>query len=104
MKPSVVIPNKSTSFLKGDFSRITADLTPCSMDISPPQSDGSSVSMDETMSTCDSLKSPEVEYLDNNDIAAVDSIERKTSSKLYISEHIEAAGFILLFVYFSVGL
>ncbi|PSS19901.1 Cyclin-A1-1 like [Actinidia chinensis var. chinensis] len=92
VKPSVVIPNKSTSFLKGDdFSRIIAAPAPCSMDISPPQSGGSSVSMDETMSTCDSLKSPEVEYLDDNDIAAVDSIERKTSSKLYISEHIEAA-------------
>ncbi|XP_057505460.1 cyclin-A1-1 [Actinidia eriantha] len=92
VKPSVVIPNKITSFLKGDnFSRITTAHTPCSMDISPPQSDGSSVSMDETMSTCDSLKSPEVEYVDDNDIAAVDSIERKTSSKLYISEHIEAA-------------
>ena len=37
------------------------------------------------MSTCDSFKSPEVEYMDVDDLA-VNSIERKTCSKLYISE------------------
>ncbi|KAL6984286.1 Cyclin-A1-1 [Sarracenia purpurea var. burkii] len=91
VKPSVVISSKNTSFIKSDdLSRITAPPATCSMDTSP-QSDGFSVSLDETMSTCDSLKSPEVEYVDNNEIAAVDSIERKTSSKLYISEHMETS-------------
>ncbi|THG05964.1 hypothetical protein TEA_008371 [Camellia sinensis var. sinensis] len=89
VKPSVVVSSKSTSFIKGnDLSRIIAPPAPCSMDISPPESDGS-FSLDETMSTCDSLKSPDVEYVDNNDIVSVDSIERKTCSKLYISEHVE---------------
>ncbi|KAF5806295.1 putative cyclin [Helianthus annuus] len=59
------------------------------MEVSPVKSDGLSVSMDETMSTCDSLNSPDVEYIDSNDIAAIESIERKTSSKLNISDHVE---------------
>ena len=62
------------------------------MDVSPSKSDGLSVSMDETMSTCDSLNSPDVEYIDNNDIAAIDSIERRTCSKLNISDHVETTG------------
>lgn len=70
--------------------------------------------MDETMSTCDSFKSPEVEYMDVDDLA-VNSIERKTCSKLYISEHVEAEGcifalsiYVVSFVFnvkiFSLGL
>ncbi|KAL6990838.1 hypothetical protein U1Q18_008960 [Sarracenia purpurea var. burkii] len=43
------------------------------------------------MSTCDSLNSPEVEYVDNNEITTVDSIERKTSSKLYISKRTDTS-------------
>lgn len=62
------------------------------MDLSPSASDGQSVSMDETTSTCDSLKSPEIEYLDNHDIEAVDSLERKTCNKLCISENVEKPG------------
>ncbi|KAL4565799.1 hypothetical protein LXL04_029905 [Taraxacum kok-saghyz] len=57
------------------------------MDVSPSKSD-----MDETMSTCESLNSPDVEYIDNNDIAAMESIERKTCSKLNISDHVETTG------------
>ncbi|CAH1439602.1 unnamed protein product [Lactuca virosa] len=57
------------------------------MDVSPSKSD-----MDETMSTCESLNSPDVEYIDNNDIAAMESIERKTCSKLNISDHTETTG------------
>lgn len=96
VKPSVAVSSKSSPFIKyDDFPRIPAPDAPCGMDISSPHSDGSSVSMDETMSSCDSLKSPEFEYVDNTEIAAVDSIERRTSSKLYISEHMEAAGIIL---------
>jgi cyclin A len=47
------------------------------------------------MSTCDSFKSPEVEYIDNNDVPAVDSINRKTFSNLFISDHDEKAGVFL---------
>ncbi|KAF4352961.1 hypothetical protein F8388_008382 [Cannabis sativa] len=56
-------------------------ITCTSMDVSPTQSENLSVSLDETMSVCDSFKSPEVEYV------AVDSINKKTFSNLYISEH-----------------
>lgn len=97
VKPCSTVSSKSTTFSSSDvtLSRIIAPPVPRSMStgISPIQSDGLSVSMDETMSTCDSLKSPDVEYIDDNDMAAVDSIERKTCCKLYISEHVEATGF-----------
>ncbi|KAK7351103.1 hypothetical protein VNO77_10288 [Canavalia gladiata] len=62
------------------------------MVVSPSKSDGKSVSMDETMSSCDSFKSPDIEYVDNSDVAAVDSIERKTFSNLNISDTTEPAG------------
>lgn len=99
VKPSTVVPGKS------DGSKVTSLPTsyevaptistlsaPCSMDFSPSESDGVSVSMDESMSTCDSFKSPQVEYIDNNDVPAVDSIDRKTFSNLHISENAETAG------------
>lgn len=79
---AVVAPSNVTA-----FSRTNATAVSSSMDVSPSKSDGVSVSLDETMSTCDSFKSPDVEYLDNNDISAVDSVERKTKSSLCISGH-----------------
>lgn len=93
VKPTALIPCKDTSLPKSDgtASTVTALPDPCSLDVSPNRSDGISASMDETMSTCDSFKSPEVEYMDVDDLA-VNSIERKTCSKLYISEHVEAEG------------
>ncbi|XWS21667.1 hypothetical protein CRYUN_Cryun30bG0074200 [Craigia yunnanensis] len=45
--------------------------TPRSMNISPCRSLCASVSVDETMSTCNSLKSPEFEYVENEEISAV---------------------------------
>ncbi|XP_022141694.1 cyclin-A1-1 [Momordica charantia] len=80
--PSVVAPSNVTA-----FSRNAATTVSSSMDVSPTKSDGVSVSLDETMSTCDSFKSPEVEYMDNNDVPAVDSVERKTKISLCISDH-----------------
>ncbi|KAK7385150.1 hypothetical protein VNO78_30862 [Psophocarpus tetragonolobus] len=62
-----------------------------SIDVSPSKSDGRPVSVDETMSTCYSIKSPEVEYLDNRDVSAVDSIQ-KMASKLSISDTTEPEG------------
>ncbi|KAJ4981752.1 hypothetical protein NE237_032589 [Protea cynaroides] len=70
---------------------LAAPLAPSSIYISPSRSDGGSVSLDETMSTCDSLKSPDVEYIDNADASAVASIERRTCNNLYISDHAEPA-------------
>lgn len=79
---SAVAPSNVTAFSRTDATAISS----C-MDVSPTKSDGVSVSLDETMSTCDSFKSPDVEYMDNNDVPAVDSVERKTKSSLCISGH-----------------
>lgn len=87
--------SKTVSVQRSDavVPKITAIPLPatCGMDISPSHSDGSSVSMDESMSTSDTVRSPEVEYIDDNETAAVESIEKKACSTLYISEHVKAA-------------
>lgn len=70
--------------------------TPGSMDISPDRSLSGSVSLDETMSTCDSLKSPEFEYVENEDVSAVKWIERKANYNLYISKYTQREGSFLL--------
>ncbi|CAE5993889.1 unnamed protein product [Arabidopsis arenosa] len=59
---------------------------------SPSKSDDGSVSMDETMSSSDSYKSPQVEYIDNDEVSAVVSIERKALSNLYITPNSETIG------------
>ncbi|XVF39280.1 hypothetical protein PTKIN_Ptkin01aG0022000 [Pterospermum kingtungense] len=97
VKPSSVLPPKvvATSFPRGNEVVLPPPPpppAPCSMEFSPSISDGASVSMDETMSTCDSFKSPEVEYMDSREVTAIDSIERKSFSNLYISDNVEATG------------
>lgn len=52
-------------------------------DVSPVRSDADSVSMDE----CDSLRSPDVEYVDNSVVSVVNSIEKRTCRNLNISEN-----------------
>lgn len=101
-KSFAVVSHKDSSLPRCDvtLSRIIAPPAPCNIDVSPVQSDGLSVSMDESMSTCDSLNSPEVEYIDNSDVAAVDSIERKASNKLHISENVETEGLQFLSDFF----
>ncbi|BAT78675.1 Cyclin-A1-1 G2/mitotic-specific cyclin-A1-1 [Vigna angularis] len=69
---------------------VTVTVPPPVLDVSPCKSDAMSVSMDESMSSCDSFKSPDIEYVDNSDVAAVDSIERKTFSNLNISDSTES--------------
>ncbi|GAB4844149.1 hypothetical protein Ancab_037456 [Ancistrocladus abbreviatus] len=93
-KTSVAVISSTASLQKSDelVSHTTFLPAPHSMDISPTQSDGLSVSMDESLSTCDSLKSPEVEYLDEYDATALDSIERKTCNNLHISDPVGQAG------------
>ncbi|CAA2991996.1 cyclin-A1-4 isoform X2 [Olea europaea subsp. europaea] len=94
VKPSMVVSSKNTAFSKSNavLSSISVAPAPCTMNVSPDQSVSLSISIDESMSTCDSMNSPEVEYIDNNEITAVDSIERNTSNKLCISECVEVAG------------
>ncbi|KAL3736730.1 hypothetical protein ACJRO7_025637 [Eucalyptus globulus] len=82
-KPSGVLPSVNPSIPRIE---IAVDPMPCSMVVSPSRSDMQSVSLDESMSTCESFKSPDVEYIDNEDVSAVDSIDRKTFSNLYISD------------------
>lgn len=90
-KQSAVVPKKNPALpiCDGTLSRNVIPSGPCSMDLSLDQSDNLSVSMDESVSTCDSLKSPEVEYIDKSNVADIDSIERKTCDKLHISDHVE---------------
>ncbi|KAL2520004.1 Cyclin-A1-1 [Forsythia ovata] len=93
VKPSIVASSKNATLPKSDIvSKILASPTPSSMDTSPDQSDVESVSMDESMSTRDLLKSPEVEYIDNNEVEADESIEGKVSNMLCISEPVEISG------------
>ncbi|KAI3842582.1 hypothetical protein MKW92_018621 [Papaver armeniacum] len=67
------------------------------------RSDGGSVSMDESMSTCDSLKSPDIEYVDNINPLVVDSIERKAGNNFYISKHIEAGNLCKRDIFVKLG-
>lgn len=77
---------------------VVAGLVPCSSAISPNRS-RDSMSLDESMSTCDSMKSPEFEYIDNVDSTAVASLERRASKSLHISENSGAEGWFSLSVY-----
>ncbi|GAV71922.1 Cyclin_N domain-containing protein/Cyclin_C domain-containing protein, partial [Cephalotus follicularis] len=67
-------------------------IAPRSMDISPSSSVGGSVSLDQSMSTCNSLQSPEFEYVDNEDASVVTYIGRETNNSLYISEQAQTEG------------
>lgn len=92
VKTEVAIPPK-VSTCDENVPTIPAVLSQiCGMDVSPSKSDGNSVSMDESMSACDSFKSPDVEYIDNNDIPAIDSINRSTFRNLHISDDSETTG------------
>jgi cyclin A len=112
LKSNVLVPSKDTSFPGSDQPMASAAVlsAPCSkepvlpapssilhglrgVDVSPSGSVSGSISMDESMSTCDSLKSPQFEYIDNEDASAVTLIERKTSNSLYISDNAEKTGF-----------
>uniref|UniRef100_A0ACD5VVF3 Uncharacterized protein n=1 Tax=Avena sativa TaxID=4498 RepID=A0ACD5VVF3_AVESA len=51
-----------------------------------PGNSGESICTDETMSTCDSMKSPEFEYIDNGDSPLLDSLQRRANENLRISD------------------
>ncbi|KAK2659447.1 hypothetical protein Ddye_005980 [Dipteronia dyeriana] len=91
---AAAVPSKVISLPRSDeiSPSITALSVPCNMDVSPSKSDGNSVSMDESMSASDSFKSPDVEYIDDNDNPAVDSINRSTFRNLHISDDAETTG------------
>ncbi|KAI3951982.1 hypothetical protein MKW92_022636 [Papaver armeniacum] len=105
VKTNVVSHYKGASIATkdGPITTIIPPLVPCRKDISPSRSDGGSVSMDESMSTCDSLKSPDIEYVDNIDPLVVDSIERKAGNNFYISKHIEAGNLCKRDIFVKLG-
>lgn len=98
VKSSVVVPSKSMPSRRTEeiahvpVPAITTLPAQCSIAVSPSRSDEHSLSVDETMSTCESFKSPDVEYVDNNEVSALDSVDRKTFSNLCISEHAAKTG------------
>ncbi|KAL5227166.1 hypothetical protein ABZP36_015431 [Zizania latifolia] len=70
-------------------------IVPCSRFASPVHS-GDSVSVDETMSTCDSMKSPDFEYIDNGESSSVlASLQRRANENLRISEDRDVEGLLL---------
>ena len=100
VKSSSVVSCEDTSFPKSDqplgsltnlpaSSGVVSVLSaPTTMGVSPSRSDGS-ISLDETMSTSDSLKSPEFEYIDDHDVSAVGFIETKKGTGLHLWKHVE---------------
>ncbi|XP_010521286.1 PREDICTED: cyclin-A1-2 isoform X2 [Tarenaya hassleriana] len=96
-KANTMVPYKATGSANSDFCRTydaVSSLPPlpsssrAAMDASPARSDLDSVSLDESISTCDSFKSPEVEYMDNID----DPLERKCPSSLGKNDEIIIMG------------
>lgn len=91
---------------KPSFPPLVAD---SGLSLSPSASDVASVPMDESMSTCESLNSPDIEFVDNGCSSAVASLERKTSSNLHISEAVDTrkgdqSNHIFFFSLFVVGI
>ncbi|CAN6444609.1 unnamed protein product [Victoria cruziana] len=93
-KVSVVITQDEELRCKQDIQLSVADakLGARTMDTSPmrSRSDEGSVSLDESMSTCESMKSPDFEYIDTADLSSVASLERRTSQHLCISDETHA--------------
>lgn len=110
--PKAIATTSTSTSTSGSFSESVLPVVSTTFNVpvssamdlsSPGKSDGMSVSMDETMSSCDSFKSPDIEYVDNSDVAGVDSIERKTYCSLNISDTDYPKGRILMrFCFFSV--
>ncbi|KAG0498226.1 hypothetical protein HPP92_002917 [Vanilla planifolia] len=79
----------STITSDGPISIIASRLIPGD-NAKSPCSSGGSISIDETMSTCDSLKSPEFEYIDHGDSSMVASLERQATHNLHISDDMDS--------------
>ncbi|KAH9691300.1 Cyclin-A1-1 [Citrus sinensis] len=86
---AIPAPSSNISSLPASSSAI---MVPICKNISLSTSVSGSVSLDETMSTCDSLKSPEFVYIDKEDSSAVKSIERRTCSSVNISDCAQGKG------------
>ncbi|XP_038725090.1 cyclin-A1-4-like [Tripterygium wilfordii] len=81
---TLAVPSSIGTF----FAAGSAATPPSRFDVSPSRSTDGSVSLDETMSTCDSLKSPEIEYVDNEYFSEVKSIKMVANNNLLVSEDV----------------
>ncbi|XP_020589936.1 cyclin-A1-4 [Phalaenopsis equestris] len=75
----------------GQNAAVCPFLVPCS-NVKSPIHSVDSESMDETMSTSDSLKSPDFEYIDHGDSSIVASLERQATYNLHISDRVNLNG------------
>ncbi|KAL6623196.1 hypothetical protein ACP70R_033075 [Stipagrostis hirtigluma subsp. patula] len=69
-------------------SSVTVATAPCSSFL-PPRYSGDSVSVDETMSTCDSMERPDFEDIDNGNSLMLASLQRRAHEQLHVSEDVE---------------
>lgn len=94
VKPTIGIPHKERipAVNAAPGTGVLGQLAPCNTVLSPTESAGCSVSIDETVSTCDSMKSPDIEYLDSVDSSSLTALESRASENLCISERSNSAG------------
>jgi cyclin-A len=93
-KPAPVVPRHDNAVQKQYVPPPKVPtIAPCSSFV-PPGSSGDSVSIDETMSICDSMKSPEFEYIDNAESSMLASLQQRANEQLYISEEKDVKGLL----------
>lgn len=92
LSPKSNVPVRSIESSVGSFPPAVGDAdlaSPCRrgamaiFDVSPTKIGSCSLSLDESMSTCDSLKIPEFQLTDCGEVSAI-SLERKTGNSLHI--------------------
>ncbi|XP_042420490.1 cyclin-A1-4-like [Zingiber officinale] len=89
IKPNAIESSNKSSLPHSSVSKpaVVTWLVPCTA-LKSPNFSGDSVS---SMSTCNSIQSPEFEYIDNGDSQATTSLERQANEDLNISEHVAVA-------------
>ncbi|XP_042429047.1 cyclin-A1-1-like isoform X3 [Zingiber officinale] len=89
IKPNAIESSNKSSLPHSSVSKpaVVTWLVPCTA-LKSPNFSGDSVS---SMSTCNSIQSPEFEYIDNGDSQATTSLERQANEDLIISEHVAVA-------------
>ncbi|KAG6497681.1 cyclin-A1-4-like [Zingiber officinale] len=92
VRTDAIVANIKNSVLVNNEAKLATCLAPNST-LKSPSSSRDSVSLDETMSSCDSMKSPDFEYVDNGDSQAIATLERRAKENLLISERAEETGF-----------
>ncbi|XP_074562039.1 cyclin-A1-4-like [Curcuma longa] len=88
IKPSVIVSSDTSSLPQNSVPKptVVAGLAPCTTVKSP----NFSVDSVSSISTCNSIQSPEFEYIDNGDSLAT-TLERRENENLNISKHVAIA-------------